>query len=188
MNWWPSLLTHASLPSQPTQVYKAVLRSSGQVVAIKVQRPGVVELIAKDCYILRYLAFALRRIAKLNTDLPSLVDEWATSLFKELDYRREGANAEKFKLMFARIPEIYVPSIYNNLTTTGVITMEWIEGEKLRTASRRWGDDVATATLADGSSKLGSPADLRLVEVGVRCSLEQILEECYYHADPVGVS
>lgn len=62
--------------------------------------------------------------------------------------------------------------------------MEWIEGEKLRTASRRWGGDVATATLDDGSLALGSPADLRLVEVGVRCSLEQILEERYYHADP----
>jgi aarF domain-containing kinase len=69
------------------QVYKATLHS-GQEVAVKVQRPGVVAAIALDTYILRWVAGALRRARKVNTDLPLLVDEWASSLFRELDYTR----------------------------------------------------------------------------------------------------
>lgn len=72
------------------QVYRGRLTAAygGGEVAVKVQRPGVVEMIAMDVYILRFLAGALRQLRKLNTDLPSLVDDWATSLFKELDYTR----------------------------------------------------------------------------------------------------
>lgn len=55
---------------------------------LQVQRPGVVDAIGRDTFILRNLADVARRQLKLNTDLPALVDEWAASLFKELDYRR----------------------------------------------------------------------------------------------------
>jgi hypothetical protein len=58
------------------------------VAVVQVQRPGVVEAIGRDTFILRNLAAIARRQLKLNTDLPALVDEWAASLFKELDYRR----------------------------------------------------------------------------------------------------
>ncbi|KAG1672433.1 hypothetical protein FOA52_013219 [Chlamydomonas sp. UWO 241] len=156
------------------QVYRARL-VNGDEVAVKVQRPGVVTLIAMDVYILRYMAAAGRTIGKLNTDLPALVDEWATSLFKELDYNREGANAARFKELFQRMPEVYVPTVYSELTTTRVMTMEWIEGERLRTAGEQQ---------AEGRTVKGSLDDLALVEVGVRCSLEQMLEEGFYHADP----
>lgn len=156
------------------QVYRATL-ADGREVAVKVQRPGVVEMIAMDVFILRYLAAALRRWFKFNTDLPSLVDEWATSLFRELDYNREAANAARFKQLFARMPEVYVPEVYLPLTTTRVMTMEWVNGERLRTAS---------SSGMQGGAGSGSPEDLRLVEVGVRCSLEQMLEEGFYHADP----
>lgn len=157
------------------QVYRARLRSSGEEVAVKVQRPGVMTRIALDVYILRQLAFLVRRLRNLNTDLPLLVDEWATSLFRELDYTREAANGRRFKATFSHMTEVYVPHMYDELTSTKVLTMEWVEGERLRTASaldRLSGD------------RLGSEEDLHLVEVGVRCSLEQMLEEGFYHADP----
>ncbi len=48
----------------------------------------MVEAIGRDTFILRNLAAVARRLLKLNTDVPALVDEWAASLFKELDYRR----------------------------------------------------------------------------------------------------
>eukprot|EP00955_Chlamydomonas_euryale_P038902 351237-Chlamydomonas_euryale.AAC.4 len=69
-------------PMPQKLVYRGRLAGSGEEVAIKVQRPGVVSMIAMDVYILRYLAAAARAIGKFNTDLPALVDEWATSLFK----------------------------------------------------------------------------------------------------------
>lgn len=68
------------------QVYKAVLKDTGETVAVKVQRPGVVEQIALDIYILRRVAAAVRGWRKVNSDLPALIDEWASSLFRELDY------------------------------------------------------------------------------------------------------
>lgn len=64
------------------QVYQARLRHRGEVVAVKVQRPGVQGAISLDILILRFLAGLLRRAGKLNTDLQALVDEWASSLFR----------------------------------------------------------------------------------------------------------
>lgn len=64
------------------QVYKARLRQNGQMVAVKVQRPGVKAAIALDILILRFIAGIIRRAGKFNTDLQAVVDEWASSLFR----------------------------------------------------------------------------------------------------------
>ncbi|GIL84429.1 hypothetical protein Vretimale_15898 [Volvox reticuliferus] len=183
------------------QVYRGSLRPElgGGEVAVKVQRPRVAQMIAQDVYILRILAGWLRKARRLNTDLPALVDEWASSLFRELNYRTEAANARRFKELFSHLPQVYVPYIYDEYTTAKILTMEWIEGERLRTAGssiseRDPASSKVSATRSDssGSSRgnvgpLTDPQrleDLALVEVGVRCSLEQMLEEGFYHADP----
>ena len=70
------------------QVYRARLKTTQQEVAVKVQRPDVVEQIALDVYLLRKLAGFVRKWKKVNSNLPLLIDEWATSLFKEVDYER----------------------------------------------------------------------------------------------------
>lgn len=70
------------------QVYKAKLTRTGEMVAIKVQRPSVIESIALDVFILRKMAAFVRNWKKTNSDLPALIDQWATSLFSELDYKR----------------------------------------------------------------------------------------------------
>lgn len=64
------------------QVYQARLRTSGNVVAIKVQRPGVRAAISLDLLILRYLTGLIRIAGKFNTDLQAIIDEWASSLFR----------------------------------------------------------------------------------------------------------
>ncbi|GBF89282.1 uncharacterized aarF domain-containing kinase, chloroplastic [Raphidocelis subcapitata] len=173
------------------QVYRARLKSGGAEVAIKVQRPGVVEAIALDTYILRHAAGALRAARRLNTDLPALVDEWASSLFRELDYRREAANGRRFAQLFCPLlPEIKVPEMNFEHTTARILVMEWVDGVRLRSASgqRRDGDGSTagqTSSAGQAASRAAEAAeDLRLVEIGVRCSLEQMLEEGFYHADP----
>lgn len=70
------------------QVYKARLAASGKNVAVKVQRPEVVEQLSLDVYLLRGYFGWVRKWRKVNTDLQLLIDEWATSLFKEVDYIR----------------------------------------------------------------------------------------------------
>ncbi|KAM5562115.1 hypothetical protein ABKV19_017368 [Rosa sericea] len=143
------------------QVYQARLRRRGQLVAVKVQRPGVQAAISLDILILRSLAGLLRRIRKLNTDLQAVVDEWASSLFREMDYRKEANNGIKFRQLYGGIPDVLVPEMYLEHTTRRVLVMEWVEGQKLSEVN-----------------------DLYLVEVGTYCSFNQLLECGFYHADP----
>ncbi|CAN6555474.1 unnamed protein product [Malus baccata var. baccata] len=141
------------------QVYQARLRRTGQLVAVKVQRPGVQAAISLDILILRFLAGLLRRIRKLNTDLQAVVDEWASSLFREMDYRTEANNGIRFRQLYGGIPDVLVPEMYLDYTTRRVLVMEWVE-------------------------KLSEVNDLYLVEVGTYCSFNQLLECGFYHADP----
>ncbi|XP_070662959.1 uncharacterized aarF domain-containing protein kinase At1g71810, chloroplastic isoform X5 [Malus domestica] len=143
------------------QVYQARLRRTGQLVAVKVQRPGVQAAISLDILILRFLAGLLRRIRKLNTDLQAVVDEWASSLFREMDYRTEANNGIRFRQLYGGIPDVLVPEMYLDYTTRRVLVMEWVEGQKLSEVN-----------------------DLYLVEVGTYCSFNQLLECGFYHADP----
>lgn len=84
----PIDMLYSEISSEPIaaaslgQVYQARLIGSGQLVAVKVQRPGVQAAISLDVFILRYLGGLVRRVAKLNTDLQAVVDEWASSLFR----------------------------------------------------------------------------------------------------------
>ncbi|OMO79295.1 hypothetical protein COLO4_24477 [Corchorus olitorius] len=141
------------------QVYQARLRHSGQVVAVKVQRPGVQAAIALDILILRFLAGVVKRAGKFNTDLQAVVDEWASSLFREMDYKKEANNGLKFRRLYGGIKDVYVPNMYLEHTTRRVLVMDWVE-------------------------KLSEVKDLYLVEVGVYCSFNQLLENGFYHADP----
>ncbi|WJX71166.1 hypothetical protein P8452_55189 [Trifolium repens] len=143
------------------QVYQARLRRTGQVVAVKVQRPGVQAAISLDILILRFMAGLVRRAGKLNTDLQALVDEWASSLFREMDYNNEASNGIKFRNLYGSIQDVVVPLMYTEYTTRKVIVMEWIEGRRLSEVK-----------------------DLYLIEVGVYCSFNQLLECGFYHADP----
>jgi aarF domain-containing kinase len=173
------------------QVYRATLRADGTEVAVKVQRPGVLASIALDVYVLRHLATGVRAWGRLNSDLPALLDEWAASLFRELDYRAEAANGERFAALYGDLDGVFVPGMRTDLTTRRVLVMEWVEGERLRTAYTA-ASDGAEEGGSGGGGAAGAPRgssddDLRLVEVGVRCSLEQMLAEGFYHAvSPAG--
>jgi len=161
----PSPLAAASLG----QVYKGKLKS-GETVAVKVQRPGLTAQIALDIYLLRQIAkWAKANIRRLRSDLVAITDEFAARIFEEMDYTQEGENAERFRDLYGHLPEIYVPSIYWEFTGRRVLTMEWIDGTKL--------------TNLEAIARQGIDAG-HLVEVGVQCSLRQLLEHGFFHADP----
>ncbi|KAK0576299.1 hypothetical protein LWI29_015089 [Acer saccharum] len=143
------------------QVYQARLRQSGQVVAVKVQRPGVQAAISLDILILHFVAGLIKIAGKFNTDLQAVVDEWASSLFRELDYKKEASNGLKFRQLYGGLPDVLVPYMYAEKTTRKVLTMQWVEGKRLSEVK-----------------------DLYLIEVGVYCSFSQLLENGFYHADP----
>ena len=151
------------------QVYKGKLKT-GETVAVKVQRPGLAESIALDIYILRTLAiWAHKNIQRLRSDLVAIMDEFGTRIFEEMDYTQEGRNAEKFKQLYGHLKDIYVPKIYWQYTGRRVLTMEWITGTKLTNL------EAIKAKNIDAKY---------LIEIGVQCSLRQLLEHGFFHADP----
>ena len=151
------------------QVYKGKLKT-GETVAIKVQRPDLQERIALDLYILRSLAaWTKKNIKRLRSDLVAIMDEFGTRIYEEMDYNQEGHNAERFAKLYGHLPEIYVPQIYWKYTHRRVLTMEWVTGIKL----------TQLETIRDR----GLDAT-HLIDVGVQCSLRQLLEHGFFHADP----
>ncbi|XVF24439.1 hypothetical protein REPUB_Repub13aG0128000 [Reevesia pubescens] len=162
----PSPIAAASLG----QVYKAQLKFLGKTVAVKVQRPGIEEAIGLDFYLIRGLGFFINKYVDIiTTDVVALIDEFARRVYQELNYVQEGQNARKFKMLYADKEDILVPDIFWNYTSGKVLTMEWVDGVKLneQAAIERQGLKV-----------------LDLVTTGMQCSLRQLLEYGYFHADP----
>ncbi len=151
------------------QVYRGTLKD-GRAVAVKVQRPGLREQITLDLYIVRNIAAWLKsNIGLIRSDLVALIDELGKRVFEEMDYYNEASNAENFAKLHAHNARIAVPAIYRELTSRRVLTMEWMEGIKL--------------TRLDAVQAMGVDPE-ELVEIGVNCSLQQLLEHGFFHADP----
>jgi predicted unusual protein kinase regulating ubiquinone biosynthesis (AarF/ABC1/UbiB family) len=167
---YSELSPHPIAAASLGQVYKAKLKSTGEEVAVKVQRPDLREGITIDLYILRRLAgWAQRNFKRVRSDLVGILDELGDRIFEEMDYIHEGQNAERFFQLYGHMKDVYVPNIYWEYTNRRVLTMEWINGTKL----------TNTAELS------AQGIDARyLIEVGVQCSLRQLLEHGFFHADP----
>jgi len=152
------------------QVHRAVL-SGGEEVVVKVQRPGVEVLVERDLEILHDLARrASERLARVEGyDLVGLVEEFGTTLREELDYTREGRNADRFRELFTDEPSLYIPKVYWDYTTRRVLVMERIEGIKI--------SDV------EGLAAAG--IDRRAVaERAVAIMLQMVFVHGFFHADP----
>ncbi|MEO1294870.1 MAG: AarF/ABC1/UbiB kinase family protein [Cyanobacteria bacterium J06636_16] len=171
----PPAEVYAELSPEPVaaaslgQVYKGRLRT-GEAVAVKVQRPGLARRITLDLYILRQIAqWATNNVARIRSDLVAIMDEFGARIFEEMDYTHEGANAIRFAELYGHLKDIYVPHIYEDYTARRVLTMEWIDGTKL--------------TNLEKLERLGIDAT-HLIDIGVQCSLRQLLEHGFFHADP----
>ncbi len=152
------------------QVYRGRLHT-GEEVAVKVQRPDLMETLTRDLRLLRLLAgwFGDWLPLQLGNDLVAIVDEFGTKLFEEIDYLNEAHNAERFAAYFADDPKVKAPAIYWRYSSRRVLTMEWIHGIKL--------------TDVDQIQAAGLDTD-ELVRIGVMSGLRQLLEFGFFHADP----
>lgn len=148
------------------QVYKGRIRKTGELVAVKVQRPFVLGTVSLDLYLFRELGLMLRKVPGISdrTDLVALVDEFAGRFYDELDYRIECENGVRIAKHMASLPKVVIPKCYPEYTSRRVHTAEWVDGEKLAQSTA---DDV-----------------LDLVNVGVIAYLTQLLGEGFFHADP----
>lgn len=150
------------------QVYNAVL-VDGTSAVVKVQRAGIAETIGTDLSVMFFLARQLERhVAESRRFSPvELVEEFAETIAAELDFRREGRNADRFRADFKDDATVVVPRIFWDLTTARVLTMERSPGHR---AARYAGDG------ADNARELAGQL--------VRLFLTQVFEHGFFHGDP----
>lgn len=153
------------------QIHRAVF-FNGEVAAIKVQRPGLHELVDVDIDILRELAELLERyVPQARRWGPrGIVDEFEKSMFQELDFRREATAIQRFGVLFSEHEGIKVPRIYSGHSTQKVLTMEFIPGRPLSEVL----DDPA----------LEAAERKRIAEQGADLTLQQVFTHGFFHADP----
>ncbi|MDV2480427.1 AarF/ABC1/UbiB kinase family protein [Methanoculleus sp. Wushi-C6] len=153
-----------------SQLHRAVTRD-GRVLALKVQRPGIVDLIETDLEILRSLAM---RADTLFPDLrvynlQGMVDEFATQIRRELDFTQDGMNAERLKRNLAEMPCVRIPRIHWNLSGPSMLAMDYVEGVRI--------DDV------EAIRALGLfPEDV--AAAGFEAYVKQIFVDGFFHGDP----
>jgi predicted unusual protein kinase regulating ubiquinone biosynthesis (AarF/ABC1/UbiB family) len=119
------------------QVYKATMRD-GREVAVKVQRPNIMNQIALDMHLLHEFAPIAKRTFNLNTDAVGTVDAWGSGFIDELDYVQEAENGKYFMERIQETPlkdVVLAPKVVDELTTPRVLVTEWIDGERLDKSS-----------------------------------------------------
>ena len=152
------------------QVHRAKLHT-GEVVAVKIQRPGLDRLFDLDFKVLKQLISLLKRSLPNShyVDFDALYEEFTDILYKEIDYVKEGLNADRFRRNFLDHPFIVVPKIYPSYTTTRVLTMEYAPGIKVndRAALERAGIDPKAIN-----------------HIGICSYMKQLLQDGFFQADP----
>ena len=116
------------------QVYKAKLLADNMEVAIKVQRPEILDLVALDMHILREAAPLIKKIAGLESDLVGIVDDWGNGFVDELNYLKEANNAQVFMDSIALTSlknVVFAPAVIQELSTKKVLVTEWVQGDRL---------------------------------------------------------
>jgi predicted unusual protein kinase regulating ubiquinone biosynthesis (AarF/ABC1/UbiB family) len=152
------------------QVHKAVLRD-GRQVAIKVQRPGIRERMIEDLDVLAEIAEFLDSHTEMGrrAQFSLVLGEFRRMLLRELDYSEEAANLITMGHNLANFPRIVVPQPIEDYSTSRVLTMEYVTGQKITALS-----PVVRVEL-DGEA---------LAEELFKAYLQQILVDGFFHADP----
>lgn len=152
------------------QAHAATLLDGTEVV-VKLRRPGVVEQVEEDLHILLDLALRASRQweAARFYDVYAIAQEFAHTLRAEMDYLREARNIETIAANFGDEPDVHLPRVYRDTTTSRMLTLERIRGCKL--------SDVAGIDAAG----LDPPTVARRA---ARLLLTMILEHGVFHADP----
>ena len=153
------------------QVYRARL-ASGEEVAVKVQRPNLEATISFDIAILYRLVKLTNRFfprANENADWEGMLREFHTTIFEEMDYVKEGRNADRFRYNFRTWRAVRVPKVFWSHTNTRVLTLEFIRGTKVV--------DIE-------GLRANSISAVKVNRLLIRTYLKQLLEDGFFHADP----
>ncbi|MDQ2714938.1 MAG: AarF/ABC1/UbiB kinase family protein [Chloroflexota bacterium] len=153
------------------QVHKAVLASTGETVAVKIQRPHIEQLVRMDLSTLKFVIWVINRFVDISEviDFMGVYREFKRTVYEEIDYITEAANARRFKEVFQDDATIYIPRIYDEYTSRHMLVLEWIDGCKI---------NDYTALEAAGIDRL------EVATRTVRAYFYQFFEVGFFHADP----
>jgi len=162
----PTPLASASLG----QVHRARLRG-GRDVVVKVQRPNIRQRITDDLEAFDEMARMLEKHTRVGQrmDLRAVLEEFRRTIFEELDYRREANNLDRLADALSDFARIVVPRPVPDYTTSRVLTMDFVPGQKITSLN------PAARLEVDGEA---------LVEELFQAYLQQILVDGFFHADP----
>lgn len=149
------------------QVHRAVWRETGEIVAVKVRRPDVLEKIQLDRAVLLFCARWLERMVpslKL-VSLQAQMSQFCDAVERQVDLRNEARNNQRFQTNFLGDPDIVFPRLISHACTDAVLVMEFIEG------------------LREEELDHGPIDRSRVVAAGVRCVGKMIFEHGFVHAD-----
>ena len=143
----------------------------GTDVVVKIRRPQVVETVASDLEILHDLAERASRHwpTARDNDIVGIAREFADTLRRELDYLREAHNAERFAANFADDPDVHIPAVFWQTTTSRVLTLERLGGVKI--------DDIAGLEAAGHDRR-------QLAVRAARVICKMVFDDGFFHADP----
>ena len=164
MNFNPAPVAAGSLG----QVYKGQLISSGEWVAIKIQRADIRKVISADLEIIGWFARQLHaRIEELQAyNLPMLVKQAESRLEDELDYRNEANNADIFRALNSDLHDVFAPKVHAEFTTRRLLVTEWVEG------------------VHPENSNLEPNKARALAKLGGESVFHQIVGTGFFHSDP----
>jgi ubiquinone biosynthesis protein len=150
------------------QAHLARTPTGGEVI-VKVQRPQIRQIILQDAALMEHMArLLIRHMPEMRFYDPlGLVDEFRKTILQELDFRREGRNAEQLRRNLQEIAGIAIPRVYWEYTTPRILTVEYIVGQGLRAMLDK------------------APEDRHRIAASLyQAFLKQIFEDGFFHGDP----
>ena len=169
---FPVFETEPLAAASLAQVHAAEL-PDGTRVAVKVQRPGIEEVVEVDVSAMRVLAMVLSEMVPAG-DMLTFTREIAMSLVEELDFAAEARSVTAFGELLAGDDRVIVPRVHATHSTARVLTMDLIDGERL-------------LDFLDGCQRRGDEGRTerdRLFHILVDCFTAQILVHERLHSDP----
>jgi predicted unusual protein kinase regulating ubiquinone biosynthesis (AarF/ABC1/UbiB family) len=179
LDWQPDAIAAASVG----QVHRAVTRD-GRDVAVKVQYPGVDQVIDSDLDNAEGLYRLIGAFALKGLDTKALVDELRLRMRDELDYRLEAANQIEFAHAFADHPYVRIPEVLPALSTQRVLTTEWIEGLTFDQFLTATSSDPTSSTQADNDHSQAVAARRRAGESIWRFAQAAVIHHGAFNGDP----
>ena len=151
------------------QVHRAVLREENVPVALKIRRPDIVRTVEIDLQILEGAAPYLSEHLEFarTYDFVNLVKELKRALLRELNFTLEARNMQIISQSLGDEKDVIIPQVYETWTRPSVLTMDLIEGIKLK--------DLKLESIEERE---------QLAQTGIRLVVKQVLENGFFHADP----